>query len=174
MGTQLWKSCADGSHAVLQCCGPTSGNTALSFAVEMNAKTIILIGIDFGQRDDQYHHSKHSLYHALASLTLNKVETQHEVAANFGGVVRTSLLLDKARQSAEVLISQNDINCINCSDGAFIQGTTTEHFYQFVSDIEKSSTQKIDKQHEIKTLLKACTKTANLQKQQYKSIIGLS
>lgn len=121
-GARLWNTHI-GACPLLSCCGPTAGNGALAFAQAFGFDRIFLAGLDFGQKNDEDHHSKNTLYYTTKEHDTPTVQSCGNVKGNFGGEIRTTLWLDRARFSAETLIQSNpQIEFINCSDGALIRG----------------------------------------------------
>ncbi len=141
MGTHLWQALTQKHsqtqelYTALQFCGPTSGNCALAFAAHCNFHTIIALGLDFGQRSHTKHHSQFTRYYTMQWRALNTISIEHEVPGNFGGTVGSTLLLDKGRQSAQLLAQASHCRFINCSDGALIQGMISQRLTQCVDQI---------------------------------------
>jgi|GEM_PF-2634692 len=105
-------------------CNPTSGNGALAFATQLGFVNIILFGLDFGMKDESYHHSKSSIYYDKNSpYKTAHIESSSTMPANFGGQCLITFLYDSARVSAESLLKMNpQVRCINVSDGVKING----------------------------------------------------
>ncbi|MCC5450497.1 DUF115 domain-containing protein [Rheinheimera sp. UJ51] len=108
---------------------PTASNLALSFVLGLGHKQVYLFGVDFGQVDPNYHHSKKSIYYNEAgtqSYEYTKANPEQiVVAGNFRKMVFTKPEFDLARKVAEMLLKdfQKHSQVYNCSDGALIQGT---------------------------------------------------
>ena len=106
---------------------PTSGNTALHCALSLGFRDIYLFGLDFGARDPEIHHSRHSVYFQYESedelATYTPYEFNTAVAANFGGEVRSGWLLNWGREAiAKSIREMPGVQVANCSDGAMISG----------------------------------------------------
>ncbi len=118
---------ADGAEAT-SFAEPTSGNTAVYCALSLGFRDIYLFGLDFGARDTQQHHSKHSVYFTYQDESELATYTPYEfnipVPGNFGGQVMTGWMLDWGRTSVTNAIKGVDgVRVMNCSDGAQIQLT---------------------------------------------------
>jgi len=119
----------DGNSLALADCGnPTVTNFGASLAMLLGYRNIILIGVDLGMRDPDDHHSKYSIYASSEIIKENfrkKVTSQgyFEQAANFGGNVYTTTILDKSRMSFEDIIKRYGMRFLNTSDGVFIKGS---------------------------------------------------
>ncbi len=130
------KALAPADVLELSFCNPTVANCGFSFAIAMGFRKIHLIGTDFGIWDSGEHHSKQSTHYTLESKEKNKDNFRYnykddrniEIAANFGGKVRSHGVLNTARISVERylhLASQliPDLKVINSNFGAAIAGT---------------------------------------------------
>lgn len=110
---------------------PTCTNTGLSFAIELGFTEIYLAGVDLGMRDESQRHAALSQYYDNTSDLLNSTQHQAaglEVAANFGGTVKTTQTLDTSRANMEVAAHNNyQTNIYNLCDGARIKGTIPLH-----------------------------------------------
>lgn len=107
---------------------PTAANMALSFMLRLGHKQIYLFGVDFGQADPRYHHSKKSIYYTKTgaeSYDYSKANPEHiRVRGNFREFVYTKSEFDLARKVCEMQLKdyRGRVEIYNCSDGAFIQG----------------------------------------------------
>lgn len=109
---------------------PTAANLALSFALSLGHQQIYLFGVDFGQADPAYHHSKKSIYYTKSgneSYDYRKKNPEEiMVPGNFRDHVYTKSEFDLARKICEMLLRdfQRQTEVYNCSDGALIRGAT--------------------------------------------------
>ncbi|CAA7623245.1 6-hydroxymethylpterin diphosphokinase MptE-like protein [Magnetospirillum sp. SS-4] len=108
---------------------PTSGNTAVHCALSLGFREIYLFGLDFGAKDPDRHHSRHSVYFTYKDeaemATYTPYDFDMPVPGNFGGQVMTGWLLDWGRVSVANAIKGGDgARVMNCSDGALIAQTT--------------------------------------------------
>ncbi|MDM5091830.1 MULTISPECIES: motility associated factor glycosyltransferase family protein [Aeromonas] len=125
---------------------PFVGNAGLSYAVTLGFDDVYLFGIDNGYKNNNQHHSAHSLYYnkqqPIKQLTdIVTAETGFAVDGNFGGTVTTNTLFGLAIYSMEHLLRDNeDVRCFNCSDGAIIKGARplpVEHIALQVQSLDK-------------------------------------
>ncbi len=130
----------------LDFCNPTAPNAALSVVEDLGIKNIFLFGLDMGFKSEENHHSKSSLYYQKGHrLSKFKETTTDKIKANFEqtGVVYTTARLEWAKQRLENCILHNeDLKCniYNCSDGAFILGSTpvkSSDIYKHITNIDK-------------------------------------
>lgn len=124
------------SFTQLEHTNPTVTNGVVSFASSIGFKNIYLFGADMGYKDENSHHSKHSIYTMeKASYFYNwKPNTLDKTyKANFNSdtvSIKSTDILVWCRQRIENCIIEYNINdkqkiqYFNCSDGAFIEGTT--------------------------------------------------
>lgn len=139
-GQLILKNLLHEDALVLTYCNPTSGNGALAFAHALGFTDIVLTGIDMGQPSDDYHHSKDSLYYSDTKLNISKIETKYSCKGNFGIEVKTTDLLMQARNLLESLLKQKaEINCFNCSNGAYIEGATPLPIDKFIQNMSTKS-----------------------------------
>lgn len=108
---------------------PTSGNTAVHCALSLGFREIYLFGLDFGARDPDHHHSRHSVYYTYKDEAEMATWTPYDftmpVPGNFGGQVMTGWLLDWGRVSVSNAIKGFDgVRVMNCSDGVLIAQAT--------------------------------------------------
>lgn len=106
---------------------PTSGNTALHCALSLGFREIYLFGLDFGARDAENHHSRHSVYYTYEDesemATWSPYDFTRRHPGNFGGEVLTGWILDLGREAAAAAIrAASGVKVMNCSDGVLIAG----------------------------------------------------
>jgi len=119
---------AGNSIAVADCGNPTVTNFGASLAMLLGYRNVILVGVDLGMRDPEDHHSKYSVYSTTDILVKNfrdKILSRgyFKQAANFGGSVYTTTVLDKSRMSFEDIIKRYKMKFLNTSDGILIKGS---------------------------------------------------
>lgn len=108
---------------------PTASNMALSFILSLGHKQIYLFGVDFGQADPAYHHSKKSIYYTKSGEETydygKSNPEQIRVKGNFRDIIYTKSEFDLARKVCEMQLVdyRQQTEVYNCSDGAFIKGT---------------------------------------------------
>ncbi|WP_164464944.1 6-hydroxymethylpterin diphosphokinase MptE-like protein [Aeromonas dhakensis] len=104
---------------------PFVGNTGLNYAALLGFKQVYLFGIDNGYKYADKHHSTLSLYYnekKEAKYDENLKDT-FPAPGNFGGEVRINHLFGLAiHNMTRVLTGHPDMRCLNCSDGAYIEG----------------------------------------------------
>ncbi|MEG0006827.1 MAG: 6-hydroxymethylpterin diphosphokinase MptE-like protein [Aeromonas sp.] len=108
---------------------PLVGNIGISAPVHLGFKHLYLFGLDNGYKHKGHHHSKLSSYYnneesagALGDLMYGESPWQRE--GNFGGMVISNAMFDTSRRVMEqVLATNGDVQCFNCSDGAKIDKT---------------------------------------------------
>ncbi|KZN63856.1 hypothetical protein N473_16185 [Pseudoalteromonas luteoviolacea CPMOR-1] len=129
VGTEIY---ANTEHPVqpLYHCNPTVTNMAATALQRMGIRNLVLLGCDYGYADPNEHHSKLSGYFDKSSdLSLARFNAELKVAGNFREYVFTSRVFNEARIAQERLLKINpELNVLNASDGAFIQGTTAVQF----------------------------------------------
>lgn len=104
---------------------PTVANTSLATAGNLGFREAYMFGFDCGWRDNKSHHAKDTIYYTSDTFKQTfKGGTRDAltVRGNFGGEVRTELVLDWSRTMLEQFIAGFGIKVFNCSDGAFIEG----------------------------------------------------
>lgn len=103
---------------------PTVTNTGLAIALALGYKSIYLFGVDLGSREPKRHHSALSPY--LADNMDYDGVMDLPVPGNLGGIVYADYVLNWSRDSFEQAITAHRMThrVLNCSDGAFIRGTT--------------------------------------------------
>lgn len=103
---------------------PTVSNGAAAVAVALGFTNIYLLGVDYGFRSDEYHHSKDSAYYQKEwKGQTEKMEGTIEVESSRGDKILTTSIFDMARGVMEMLLEKHEnIKCYNLSDGAKITG----------------------------------------------------
>lgn len=120
---------------------PTCTNGGLEVAIHVGFKQIYLLGVDFGYRDPEHHHSKSSLYYSCGNASLeisNMTKHVHEyhskqidpsdqkmLMANFDSAqyIVSTLNLTMARDAMTFAIARaSDAKIYNPNHGAFIEG----------------------------------------------------
>ncbi|GGW63457.1 motility associated factor glycosyltransferase family protein [Alishewanella tabrizica] len=107
---------------------PTAANLAISFLLNLGHKQLFLFGVDFGQVDSRYHHSKKSIYYTKAgdeSYDYRKANPEQIcVRGNFKNIVYTKSEFDLARKICQMQLKEylGNVEVYNCSDGALILG----------------------------------------------------
>ncbi|OAN49306.1 hypothetical protein A6A04_04110 [Paramagnetospirillum marisnigri] len=106
---------------------PTSGNTAVYCALSLGFREVYLFGLDFGARDPDYHHSRHSVYFTYQDESELATYTPYDfdkiLPGNFGGQVRSGWVLDWGRESVvNAIRAVGQARVWNCSDGVLIAG----------------------------------------------------
>ncbi len=106
---------------------PLVGNIGVSAPIHLGFKNLYLFGLDNGYKHKGHHHSKLSSYYnneesagALGEMMYGDSLWQRE--GNFGGMVISNAMFDTSRRVMEqVLATNEDVRCFNCSDGAKIE-----------------------------------------------------
>lgn len=130
-GVVLYRNYFSGlqSCAALGGVNPLVGNIGISAPVHLGFKNLYLFGVDNGYKHKGHHHSKLSSYYnneesagTLGDLMYGDSPWQRE--GNFGGMVTSNAMFDTSRRVMEqVLATNDDVQCFNCSDGAKIEKT---------------------------------------------------
>ncbi len=110
---------------------PTSGNCAVYCALSLGFREIYLFGLDFGARNPDQHHSRHSVYYTYESeeeiATYTPYEFNVQVPGNFGGQVGSGWVLAwGSRSVSEAIRTFRNVRVMNCSDGVLIAQTTPQ------------------------------------------------
>ena len=119
-------------------CNPTAVNATLSFASEIGFKNIFLFGADMGYENEDYHHSKYSVYNDKCSTYFDfkdAIPNQTLYSGNFDQTAKflSNDILIWCKQRAENCIfdykniRKKPINYFNCSNGLFISKATPVH-----------------------------------------------
>lgn len=106
---------------------PLVGNIGVSAPIHLGFKNLYLFGLDNGYKHKGHHHSKLSSYYnneesagALGEMMYGDSLWRRE--GNFGGMVISNAMFDTSRRVIEqVLATNEDVRCFNCSDGAKIE-----------------------------------------------------
>ncbi|QTL34199.1 motility associated factor glycosyltransferase family protein [Pseudoalteromonas viridis] len=131
-------------------CNPTVTNMALASLTRLGFKNVILIGCDYGYIDPKYHHSKNSAYFDKSStLSGSNYSAEIEVKGNFRQSVYTDRIYNESRLAQQRLVkNMPKVKVINCSDGAYIDGTITQRLNKIsTTAIDKSILQKAISQY---------------------------
>lgn len=116
------------------CTTPTCTNGGVAFALNVGFKKICLVGVDFGFLDNQYHHSKSSIYHCDVDNPSEDLEliikSGHDqakdvvsVPGNFRDIVLSTDSFIFAKNTMEQEIERfPDSVVYNMCDGALIKG----------------------------------------------------
>lgn len=105
----------------------TAGNMAFAVAQYLGCKDILIVGQDFCQSEDG---KDHTCGFALANNGVSEHGRKDFdnnavfVKGTYRDVVKSSTTWLPGIRAYEHQIVQSKINCINCSDGAYIRGTT--------------------------------------------------
>lgn len=106
---------------------PLVGNIGVSAPIHLGFKNLYLFGLDNGYKHKGHHHSKLSSYYnneesagALGDMMYGDSLWRRE--GNFDGMVISNAMFDTSRRVIEqVLATNEDVRCFNCSDGAKIE-----------------------------------------------------
>lgn len=121
---------------------PTVTNTAIDYALSAGFKKIFLAGVDVGYKDEEKHHSQHTVYlkdmpedDHLKELLSKRPDSEKVVPGNFGGEVTTDKILDMTRRFMEQSIERYpDVKVYNLNDGALIKGAIPLRAEDFICD----------------------------------------
>lgn len=131
--------CANGidkidDFSALECINPLVGNIGLNLPIALGFINLFMFGLDNGYKDESHHHSKISAYYdaegnPLDTLTKNIINQQGTLLpGNFGGEVIANNFFATSVKVMELLLRLSpNINCFNCSDGAFVNGAAPLH-----------------------------------------------
>lgn len=142
LGGHMLNSEASPKHPALTFCNPTVTNLALSALISLGFRNIGLVGCDFGYRHPTHHHSNLSDYYTENSLISGtRLHAETAVMDNHAGRILTTRILSMSRINIEKVLSRNpEVNCINYSDGAKIDGAP---YQSLPSPAEKSLNKKL-------------------------------
>ncbi|MGE4280049.1 MAG: motility associated factor glycosyltransferase family protein [Magnetospirillum sp.] len=104
--------------------GPSITNTCMAVAARLGFETMYLFGTDCGWRDPNNHHSKSTLYYTMDDFKTQTFEGEFSTPGNFGGTIYSNLVFTWTRDMIEQKVEKFGLKVFNCSDGAFIRGTT--------------------------------------------------
>lgn len=106
-------------------CAPTVTNGAAAVAVALGFKQLYLVGVDYGFRSEEHHHSKDSAYYQTGwKGETTKMEGHFEVDSNRDDKVFSTAIFDMSRGVMEILLEKHNLHCFNLSDGAKIAGAS--------------------------------------------------
>lgn len=155
---------------------PLVGNMGISSAITLGFNKIFLFGIDNGKEINTSNmHSKFTSVYANsgASDKGGNYEIQSLVPGNFGGQCETNQIFIKSIMTIESALLEGkddpDFECINCSNGAFINNCTAKHSY----DLEKQFSEKeiINKKEFSNYFLTNKTKNFEITEEQFRNTI---
>jgi len=131
VGSELTKFLSPKNQFIeVKYCNPTVSNAALVVIQHLGFKNICLLGVDLGFIDETHHHAKGSIYDDSEwkeQEGQNKKFSNSSMKAkgNFRDEVSTINILDSSKGVMEfAIIDFPDAKVYNCSDGAYIEGTT--------------------------------------------------
>jgi len=104
--------------------GPSIANTCVSVAARLGFETMYLFGTDCGWRDPRNHHAKSTMYYTMDDFKTDTFEGEYSCPGNFGGTIYSNLIFTWTRDMIEQKVDKFGLKLFNCSDGAFIRGTT--------------------------------------------------
>lgn len=109
--------------------GPTVVNAGVSIVSSLGFDNVFLFGTDMGFKDEKKHHSKDSAYHSKGTLKNYWNPKSHHITlpANFNreeNIYSVATYIDCKRNVEIAIRNFRNINYYNCSDGAYIEGTT--------------------------------------------------
>ena len=119
---------------------PLVANCAISIFLNLHFQNYYLFGVDNGSVDLSKHHSENSYYYEhktnQQSNILNIMDSDEPVKGNFTNKIYTNTLFNLCRKHIEQEIEKHPhAHIYNCSNGAFIRGTTPIHSYELnISD----------------------------------------
>jgi hypothetical protein len=110
--------------------GPLAANAGLAAALAMGLHRLYLFGVDCGRRPGSGHHAQGAIYNRPGYDNFIPGEGQEMlneelsllVPGNFGGSVESSPYMDLSRRTISELLRRGAATCVNCSDGALIDG----------------------------------------------------
>lgn len=115
-------------YAVIGGVNPLVGNIGVSAPIYLGFTNLYLFGLDNGYKNKGHHHSRYSSYYnnednakALGNLMYSDKQWSRE--GNFGGEIISNIMFDTSRRVVEQVLSTNEnVQCFNCSDGVKIEG----------------------------------------------------
>lgn len=103
---------------------PTVANAAVAACAALGFKRLVLFGVDFGYRLGQPHHAQGTPYFTDFTDWASKLpDFDRRLPGNFGGEVVTNWVFELAAVALGHFLRQSDLEVINCSRGARIDGT---------------------------------------------------
>ena len=114
---------------------PLVANCAISIFLNLLFQNYYLFGVDNGSVNLSKHHSENSYYYEhktnQQSNILNIMDSDEPVNGNFTNKIYTNRLFNLCRKHIELEIEKHPhAHIYNCSNGAFIRGTTPIHSYE--------------------------------------------
>ncbi len=152
----MWQALQDKDVLKANHCNPTVVNGGVSFSIALGFSTLYLFGVDFGFKDELYHHSKGSQYYNKDNprAKLVKGRGDKEYPGNFSETILSNDLFDYGRFEVEKALRENrDVTCYNCSDGIRITYTTPLQPHKVRIDATNTEKQEqlklIDSEHRV-------------------------
>ncbi len=141
VGTHILEKAGEQPLKPLFHCNPTVTNFAVSAVLAIGASRIVLLGCDFGFRENTKHHAKQSDYFEDGSRLANiQPNTEMQTVDNHGKALSTTRILNIARQNMERLVDKSrQLQFLNCSDGAKIKGFKWLSFEQVIHQCGNNS-----------------------------------
>lgn len=160
------------ASAALGGVNPLVGNIGVSAPIHLGFKNLYLFGLDNGYKNKGHHHSKLSSYYnneesagALGDMMYGDSQWQRE--GNFGGTIISNAMFDTSRRVIEqVLATNEDVRCFNCSDGAKIEKTRA------LPSVEISLSSPVDKTALLAEITALCAPIP-LSKQDFSSLLDV-
>ena len=114
---------------------PLVANCAISIFLNLLFQNYYLFGVDNGSVNLSKHHSENSYYYEHKTNQqcniLNIMDSDEPVNGNFTNKIYTNRLFNLCRKHIELEIEKHPhAHIYNCSNGAFIRGTTPIHSYE--------------------------------------------
>lgn len=117
-------SCYGEGIEIVNGVGPSISNTCVSLAARLGFETMYLFGTDCGWRDPRNHHAKSTMYYTLDDFKTDTFDGEFSCPGNFGGTIYSNLVFTWTRDMLEQKAEKFCLKIYNCSDGAYIRGTT--------------------------------------------------
>lgn len=114
--------CFAGDFPLMSGVAPNVANTIVAAGARLGFRHIYMFGMDCGWRDDSVHHSRNTAYYTSKTFKTEKVAGDQEWAGNFGGTVKSNMVLAWTRDMLEQKVTKFGLDAYNCSDGALIKG----------------------------------------------------
>ena len=146
LGTRVIQTANKGGVEALYFSNPTVTNLATSALVSLGCRQILMVGCDYGYKDPNRHHASGSDYYKPGSMIAHaSFESELQVPGNFGGVVGTERIFNLSRKNVEAVLVRNPkVDCINCSDGANIEGAEAMRFSDYIASGRAATAVSID------------------------------
>jgi hypothetical protein len=117
-----------GIYAAPDHSNPTVSNTAVVLMTTLGFKELYFVGLDYGYKSNEHHHSKDSIYYDEGFTYVEDLKENMLVEGNFSETVFTIPVFDSSRGNVELHLQElPHVNAYNCSDGAKIAFTTPMH-----------------------------------------------